>query len=126
MRRLSSLTFALLTGTVAIGCGGKIDDSPRDSQDQDDHGEHGEHGGGSRVDESALLPFGIAKDAPVGLVGRAVLPAATFVEGPGSGALIGSNFSAQPVQGFSCLVDAKDGSFWALADNGYGADRELG
>ena len=46
--------------------------------------------GGSHVDESSLLPFGIAKDAPVGLVGRAVLPAATFVDGPGSGALIGS------------------------------------
>ncbi|MGC4066383.1 MAG: esterase-like activity of phytase family protein [Polyangiaceae bacterium] len=28
---------------------------------------------------------------------------------------------SQPVQGFSCLVDAKDGSFWALSDNGYGS-----
>lgn len=65
--------------------------------------------------------FGIPKNAAVGLVGRAVLPAATFVDGPPSGALTGAAFSAQPVQGFSCLVDAKDGSFWAMPDNGYGA-----
>jgi len=70
---------------------------------------------------SLLERFGIASDAPAGLVGRAVLPAATFVEGPASGALIGANFSSQPVQGFSCLVDVGDGSFWALSDNGYGA-----
>ncbi|MGC4066382.1 MAG: hypothetical protein QM784_17475 [Polyangiaceae bacterium] len=50
-------------------------------------------GGRSSRELSLLERFGIATDSPVGLVGRAVLPAATFVEGPASGALIGSYFS---------------------------------
>jgi len=78
-------------------------------------------GKGNEADQDLLDVFGIPKNAPVGLVGRAVLPAATFVAGPASGALIGASFSSQPVQGFSCLVDVKDGSFWAMADNGYGS-----
>ena len=82
---------------------------------------HSGHEGGQSSAETSLDAFGIPKNAPVGLVGRAVLPAATFVDGPSSGALIGANFSAQPVQGFSCLVDVKDGSFWAMPDNGYGS-----
>ena len=77
--------------------------------------------GGSKPNQALLDVFGIPKNAPTGLVGRAVLPAATFVEGPSSGALAGGNFSSQPVQGFSCLVDVKDGSFWAMPDNGYGS-----
>ena len=78
-------------------------------------------GNNNAASQSLLDVFGIPKNAPAGLVGRAVLPAATFVEGPSSGSLIGSNFSSQPVQGFSCLVDVKDGSFWAMPDNGYGS-----
>lgn len=77
--------------------------------------------GGGKANQSLLDVFGIPKNAPVGLVGRAVLPAATFVEGPASGAIAGGNFSSQPVQGFSCLVDVKDGSFWGMPDNGYGS-----
>src|SRR6185295_3956986 len=66
----------------------------------------------------------LASDAP-GLVARAVLPAATFAGGPLSGSLIsgglvGGFFPAQPVQGISSLVDARDGTFLAMADNGYG------
>jgi glycerophosphoryl diester phosphodiesterase len=78
-------------------------------------------GRGNAANKDLLDVFGIPKNAPAGLVGRAVLPAATFVEGPSSGALIGSNFSSQPVQGISCLIDVKDGSFWAMPDNGYGS-----
>src|SRR5215475_7734950 len=60
------------------------------------------------------------------LVARAVLPAATFAEGPVSGTLIGGGlvggfFPAQPVQGISSLVDAHDGTFLAMPDNGYGS-----
>jgi glycerophosphoryl diester phosphodiesterase len=65
--------------------------------------------------------FDVRPGAPAGLVGRAVLPAATFAEGPPSGSIIGQNFPSQPVQGFSSLVDACDGSFWGLSDNGFGA-----
>lgn len=74
----------------------------------------------NEANEALLDVFGVPKNAPAGLVGRAVLPAATFVEGPASGSLIGSKFSSQPVQGISCLVDVKDGTFWAMPDNGYG------
>jgi hypothetical protein len=63
------------------------------------------------------------------LVGRAVLPAATFAPGPPSGQFIGAGpinginvpFASQPVQGFSAVLPADDGSFWVMPDNGYGA-----
>lgn len=63
------------------------------------------------------------------LLGRAVLPAASFAAGPPSGAQLGTTpiqgqqppFAAQPVQGFSALHEGGDGSLLALADNGYGA-----
>lgn len=63
------------------------------------------------------------------LEGRAVLPALTFAPGPISGTLLGSGpingvalpFASQPVQGVSGVLDAGDGSFWILEDNGYGA-----
>jgi len=54
-----------------------------------------------------------------------VLPAATFADGPISGTLIsggvvGGTFPSQPVQGISSLVDAHDGTFLAMPDNGFG------
>jgi hypothetical protein len=72
------------------------------------------------------------------LLARSVLPAATYragsppsgaflsaqeretaaangIEGPASGAYL----REQPVQGFSSMVPAEDGSWWALSDNGY-------
>ncbi len=62
------------------------------------------------------------------LIGRAVLPAETFAEGPPSGSRLGDQprngvavpFPAQPLQGLSGVVDNRDGTFWALVDNGYG------
>jgi len=76
------------------------------------------------------------------LLQRSVLPAATFRAGsPPSGAFFtaqnrsdaqnngvlpqpteppGSYFASQPVQGISSLIPAGDGTWWALADNGYG------
>jgi len=72
------------------------------------------------------------------LAARSVLPAATFRAGsPPSGAFLsaeerataagngvqgassGPYFAAQPVQGFSSMVPAQAGTWWALADNGY-------
>ena len=62
------------------------------------------------------------------LLGRATLPAATFVPGPTSGAQIQSANGVavpfenkQPVQGFSSLQAAPNGDLWALSDNGFGA-----
>jgi len=68
------------------------------------------------------------------LVERSVLPAATFGEGPPSGArLVGvpsAPFPSQPVQGFSSIQYDDGGVFLTVADNGYGvpensADFEL-
>ena len=69
--------------------------------------------------------LGVPRNGPAGLLARAVLPAATFAEGPISGQLIsgglvGGVFPGQPVQGISSLVDAHDGTFLAMPDNGYG------
>lgn len=62
------------------------------------------------------------------LVGRAILPAATFASGPQSGRYVtgGLNgqvapFASQPVQGFSAVLRNPDGSFMVMADNGYGS-----
>lgn len=54
------------------------------------------------------------------LVGRAVLPANTFVDGPPSGSRVeGGQFPSQPVQGFSSLQLTPSG-FLSISDNGYG------
>jgi glycerophosphoryl diester phosphodiesterase len=63
------------------------------------------------------------------LLGRAVLPAATFAAGPPSGAYLGSTlinhqpapFASQPVQGISGIIPSGHGTWLALADNGYGS-----
>jgi hypothetical protein len=61
------------------------------------------------------------------LLARAIYPATQYQPGPVSGTLIaGDNgvttpFSGQPIPGFSAVIDAKDGTFWAMPDNGYGA-----
>jgi hypothetical protein len=63
------------------------------------------------------------------LVARAILPADTFAPGPPSGQFIGPSpingvtvpFASQPVQGFSAVLPADDGSFWVMCDNGFGA-----
>ncbi|MGQ5523287.1 esterase-like activity of phytase family protein [Chitinimonas sp. PSY-7] len=61
------------------------------------------------------------------LAGRAILPAATFAEGPGSGHYLNGDlngqttpFDKQPVQGFSATLRNSDGTFLAMTDNGYG------
>ncbi|MES2682949.1 MAG: esterase-like activity of phytase family protein [Pseudomonadota bacterium] len=63
------------------------------------------------------------------LAGRAVLPAATFADGPKSGQYLGgisfngqaAPFARQPVQGFSAVLPAGNGSYFVMADNGYGS-----
>ena len=79
-----------------------------------------------------------ADDQHARLVARSVLPAATFrAASPTSGAFLstadraaaaangvrgpasGPYFAEQPVQGFSSMVPADAGTWWALADNGY-------
>lgn len=63
------------------------------------------------------------------LLGRAIIPADTFIDGPTSGQHIGAGpFSGrippfenrQPVQGISAIVSQSDGSFIAMSDNGFG------
>jgi glycerophosphoryl diester phosphodiesterase len=86
----------------------------------------------SLVAEEAVQPYTLAA--------RAVLPAATYRHGtPPSGAFFaaaerataaanliqggtdGPYLAGQPLQGVSSMVPAGAGTWWALADNGYGA-----
>ena len=66
------------------------------------------------------------RDTPI-LLTRALYPANQYQPGPISGTLItGDNgvttpFSGQPIPGFSAVLDAGHGLFWAMPDNGYGA-----
>jgi hypothetical protein len=61
------------------------------------------------------------------LLGRAILSATAYQPGPPSGNFItGDNgivppFPGQPIPGFSAVLDAGRGEFWAMPDNGYGA-----
>jgi hypothetical protein len=87
-----------------------------------------------RILAGALLALALTAPAAaadqVTLEGRAVLPARTFAPGPPSGTLLGSApingvlppFPGQPVQGFSAVLDAGHDRYWAMADNGYGAE----
>src|SRR3712207_4985327 len=77
---------------------------------------------------SSALGASPAAAAPV-LEGRAVLGARTFADGPPSGAGITGNtngvpvpFPSQPVQGFSAVNPARGGGYWAMPDNGFGAE----
>ncbi len=78
----------------------------------------------------ALAAPAFAAPDDVTLEGRAVLPARSYAPGPLSGTLLGSApingvlppFPGQPVQGFSGVLDAGHGRYWAMPDNGYGAE----
>ena len=78
----------------------------------------------------ALAAPAFATSDEVTLEGRAVLPALSFAPGPLSGTLLGTTpingvlppFPGQPVQGFSAVLDAGHGRYWAMPDNGYGAE----
>ena len=63
-----------------------------------------------------------------------MLPAETYADGPPSGAALGTApingvtppFGGQPVQGFSAVLDAGGGEYWAMPDNGFGAKANSG
>lgn len=78
----------------------------------------------------AVAASGAGTDPTTTLLGRAVLPAATFAPGPTSGGQLGTSpingitppfVDRQPVQGFSAVLDNHDGTFNVMADNGFGA-----
>ncbi len=66
------------------------------------------------------------------LVARAILRANAFQPGPPSGALASADngvtppFPAQPIPGFSAVLDAGDDTFRAMPDNGFGAKTNSG
>ena len=66
------------------------------------------------------------------LEGRAILPSDAYQLGPPSGAFISPDngvtppFPGQPIPGFSAVLDAGRGEFWAMPDNGYGAKGNSG
>jgi hypothetical protein len=71
------------------------------------------------------------RDEPV-LLARALYPATLYQPGPTSGTFITPDngitppFNGQPIPGFSAVLDAGDGTFWAMPDNGYGAKNNSG
>jgi hypothetical protein len=82
---------------------------------------------------AAFAPLAVAAEhkEPT-LLGRAILPADDYQPGPPSGAFItGDNgvtppFPGQPIPGFSAILDAGHGEFWAMPDNGYGSKANSG
>jgi hypothetical protein len=60
------------------------------------------------------------------LIARAILPADAYQPGPPSGAGINPDngvtvpLPGQPIPGFSAVLDAGGGEFWAMPDNGFG------
>jgi len=81
---------------------------------------------------SAVARLAKNANAEPTLLARAILPADAYQPGPPSGAFItGDNgavppFPGQPIPGLSGLLDAGDGTFWAMPDNGYGAKTNSG
>jgi hypothetical protein len=81
----------------------------------------------------AFATLGMADDdrEPM-LLGRAILPADAYQPGPPSGAFITPDngvtppFPSQPIPGFSAVLTARHGEFWAMPDNGYGAKTNSG
>jgi hypothetical protein len=61
------------------------------------------------------------------LLGRAILRADAYQPGPPSGALVAPDngvippFPSQPLPGFSAVLPAGRGMYWAMPDNGFGA-----
>jgi hypothetical protein len=85
------------------------------------------------VGGAALAATAVAADnkEPT-LLARAILPSDAYQPGPPSGAFITADngvtvpFPSQPVPGFSAILDAGHGQFWAMPDNGYGAKTNSG
>jgi hypothetical protein len=88
---------------------------------------------------AALTLLGLPRAALAGqatgepeLLGRAILPADAYQPGPPSGAFIAADngvsppFPGQPIPGFSAVLDAGHGRFWAMPDNGFGSKTNSG
>jgi hypothetical protein len=81
---------------------------------------------------SFAAPASAADDKQPRLVGRAILASDAYQPGPPSGAFITADngvtppFPSQPIPGFSAVLDAGHGEFWAMPDNGYGAKTNSG
>jgi hypothetical protein len=73
---------------------------------------------------AALVPAATAGAAEPRLEARAILPADATFAAPFPGVIntdpAPAPGSTQPVGGFSALLDAGDGDFWAMPDNGFG------
>jgi hypothetical protein len=81
---------------------------------------------------AAFAAFAVAsEDKEPTLLGRAILPSDAYQPGPPSGAFISADNGvtpppSQPIPGFSAVLDAGHGEFWAMPDNGYGAKTNSG
>jgi hypothetical protein len=75
-----------------------------------------------------MAPSSVRTQAVQTLTGFASLPADSFSSGPTSGQFIGPANGVtppfpgrQPIQGFSSILRASNGDFWAMSDNGFGS-----
>ena len=79
-----------------------------------------------------MAPAVAAEHKEPTLLGRAILPADEYQPGPPSGAFITPDngvtppFPGQPIPGFSAILGAGHGEFWAMPDNGYGSKANSG
>ena len=79
-----------------------------------------------------MAPAVAAEHKEPTLLGRAILPADEYQPGPPSGAFITPDngvtppFPGQPIPGFSAILGAGHGEFWAMPDNGYGSKTNSG
>lgn len=106
--------FDMLTRRLAIGALALAACSPDNSHPS------------TSAEPFAPLLAGAAASTPV-LLGRAILASDDYQPGPPSGNFItGDNgvtvpFPGQPIPGFSAVLEGPNGTFYAMPDNGYGA-----
>jgi len=137
---------AWMLASMANGVDGLITDRPDVAREVVER--HGGMSDAQRILVALLVAMGakteslVAEEAvqPYTLAARTVLPAGIYRQGtPPSGAFFtsaerataaangvrgpaeGPYLPGQPLQGVSSMVPAGDGTWWALADNGYGA-----
>ena len=137
---------AWMLASLANGVDGLITDLPDVAREVVER--RGRMSDAQRIFVALLVAMGakteslVAEEAvqPYTLAARTVLPAGIYRQGtPPSGAFFtsaeretaaangvpgpaeGSYLAGQPLQGVSSMVPAGDGTWWALADNGYGA-----
>ncbi len=111
------LALMLVTGTTLLAACARDDSAPANP---------------TSITPGTISASKGGNDAAPTLLARAILPSDAYQPGPPSGAFIaGDNgvtppFPGQPIPGFSAVLDAGHGEFWAMPDNGFGSKTNSG